>query len=231
MRALGGVLLCALLLACAPDRQPASGTAAEDYFPLVQGARWKYRLSSPVGELDVEVKAVGDRDLPRFGPAFIMEERNLGPDMGFVKTSPVAYLQDDEYHLRLVGLDYKDDGELVLLGEDFPVRVLPTAPEDGHTWQQSTRMFGTPEGGGGRLGWNGAVKRIDELTVPAGTFQDVLVVETLYIDESESIPEPQVAYRDYYARGVGLIKSETDDMEESAKNHMEQQLLEYRFPR
>jgi hypothetical protein len=92
-------------------------------------------------------------------------------------------------------------------------------------------MFGTPEGGGGRLGWNGVVKRIDELTVPAGTFQDVLVVETLYIDESESVPEPQVAYRDYYARGVGLIKSVTDDMEESTKNHMEQQLLEYRFPR
>ncbi len=230
MKRLAAALVCAALLACAPDRQPATGEAGEDYFPLVEGTRWKYQLQSPVGELEVEMKAIGDRELPRFGPAFIIEERNLGAAMGFVRTAPVAYLQDDEFHLRLVGIDYNDKGDLVLLGEDFPVRLLPTEPEDGQSWQQSTRMFGTPEGGGGKLGWDGKVSHVDEVTVPAGTFRDVLLVETVYIDESESTPEPQVAYRDYYARGVGLIKSETDDMEKSEKNHMEQLLLEYNFP-
>ncbi len=91
-------------------------------------------------------------------------------------------------------------------------------------------MFTTPEGGGGRLGWEGSVSILEELTVPAGTFRDVIAVKTIYLDRSESNPAAQVIYHDYYAKGIGLIKSVTDDVESSAENHMEQVLVEYRLP-
>ncbi len=219
-----------LATGCGPDRQAASGEDSQNYFPLIEGSRWIYQLSSRLGEIDVEVKALGDREAPHFGPIFIMEEKNLGEAMGFVKTSPVGYLEDETFHLRMVGIDYDDDGGIVLLGEDEPVKLLPSTPEEGQTWSQSTRMFTTPEGGGGRLGWEGSVSILEELTVPAGTFRDVIAVKTIYLDRSESNPAAQVIYHDYYAKGIGLIKSVTDDVESSAENHMEQVLVEYRLP-
>lgn len=151
--------------------------------------------------------------------------------MGFAKIAPVAYFAEDNYFSRLVGLDYDSEGEFVVLGEDFPVRLMPRVPEAGHTWTQSTRMFTTPEGGGGRLGWDGRVRYVESMTVPAGTFSNVLEIETVYIDQSEAEATPQVVYHDYYAKGVGLIRSLTDDPESNEENHMEQVLLEYDFPR
>lgn len=230
LAAVGLVLaVCLGLAGCGPDRQAASGANAENYFPLIEGSRWLYQLNSKLGEIDVEVSAIGELEAPHFGPMFVLEEKNLGEAMGFVRTAPVGYLEDDTFHMRMVGIDYDDDGGLVLLGEDEPVKVLPSSPEDGQTWSQSTRMFTTPEGGGGRLGWEGAVSVLAELTVPAGTFQDVLQVRTVYIDQSESNAEPQVVYHDYYAKGIGLIKSVTDDVDASPENHMEQVLVEYRL--
>ena len=43
-------------------------------------------------------------------------------------------------------------------------------PEEGHTWGQMTKMFQSPEGGGGDLGWSGEVKGTTAVSVPAGDF-------------------------------------------------------------
>jgi hypothetical protein len=232
-RALRGLVWAALAFAvlspagCSP--QPATGTAAEEYFPMVANARWRYELSSELGNLEMEVTARGSMPLPGGAELFVMDERNLGPRLGFAETSPVGYVVAEGYVARVVGIDYDAAGALRRVGQDEPAWVLPVRPEPGQTWGQQTGLFQTPEGGGAQLGWSGEVKPVTRMTVPAGTF-DVIEVQTLYRDASDPGVGPQAIYHDYYARGVGLVRSVVEDPENPA-NRIDQVLVEYRFPR
>lgn len=225
-----GVLL---LSGCGGDRTPASGAAARDYFPLVEGARWVYELRSAAGRLEVEVVARGPMPLAgREGPVFVMDETNRGPSLGFVETAPVGYLVEKGYLARLPSLDYKPDGTLQLLGKlDEASWFLPLSPEPGARWNQTSRLFTTPEGGGAQLGWSGEIRAPTQVTVPAGTFSDALAVHIEYRDPSDAGPGPNVVYDDYYVRGVGLIRSVTTDPSGEDVHTVEQVLLEYSFPR
>ena len=69
------------------------------------------------------------------------------------------------------------------------------------------------------------------VTVPAGRFEDVVEVDTVYHDASEGEGAAKVVYRDYYARGVGLVRSVTEDPSGDEANLIEQELLEYHAPR
>ena len=68
------------------------------------------------------------------------------------------------------------------------------------------------------------------MRVPAGRFEDVIVVRSEQWDREWRDTEPLHSYEDYYARGVGLIRS-------VAHNHtrflpiaeMEQELVEVSF--
>jgi hypothetical protein len=176
------------------------------------------------------VTAVGEKPLPGgLGKVFVMEERNRGPSFGFAEVAPVGYLVRDAYVARLAGIDYDDAGDLRVLGQDEATWILPLDPEPGHAWGQRTRMFQTPEGGGGDLGWSGEVKPRTTVRVPAGRFEDVVEIETVYRDASEGIA-PKIRYRDFYARGVGLVKSVTEDPSGDRSHRIEQVLLQYRFP-
>jgi len=228
------VAVTTLSVGCGREAVPASGEAAESYFPMVQGARWLYELRTGYGGLKLEVVARGL--LPVSGSdtrLFVMDERNEGPGLGFVETAPVGYVVEDGYVARFAGVDYAEAGVLRMLGRDEPTRVLPVAPEAGQSWSQHHSLFATPEGGGGKLGWSARIESLDSLRVPAGTFRDVLVVRSSYANESEyeNGPPTEVFYEDYYARGVGLIRSVTRDTEGGSTRVVEQLLLEYRFPR
>jgi hypothetical protein len=224
--------LLLLLAACGERSQPQSGPARVDYFPLVPGMRWLYSLRSSLGDVEVEVTARGDMPLPRDrGHVFVMEEKNLGPSLGFVEIAPVGYVVTQGYVGRIAGIDYDGSGQLRLLGQDEPTWILPLDPQPGHGWGQQTAIFQTPEGGGGRLGWSSEVKPRTTVTVPAGRFEDVVEVETVYRDVSEGKGEAKVVYRDYYARGVGLVRSVTEGPSGDAGNLIEQDLLEYHAPR
>jgi hypothetical protein len=226
-------LVLALAGGCRPETVPASGEAADSYFPMVEGTRWSYELRTGVGALKLEVLARGP--MPVRGqdlPLFVMEERNEGPNMGFVETAPVGYVVLDGYVSRFPGVDYTAEGELRMLGRDEPTRLLPVSPHAGQVWSQHHSLFATPEGGGGQLGWSARVESLGRLRVPAGTFEDVIVVHSSYANESpyEHGPPTKVFYEDYYARGVGLIRSVTRDTEGGTERVVEQVLLEYRFP-
>jgi hypothetical protein len=198
---------------------------------MVPGAQWVYAMRSSLGKLEVEVTAVGEMPLPGDrGEVFVMEEKNRGPSLGFAPVAPVGYLVQDAYVARLSGIDYDDSGALRLLGQDEPTWMLPLDPEPGSDWTQQTRIFQTPEGGGGELAWRGEVKPRTTVTVPAGRFEDAVEIQTFYRDTSKGIA-PEIVYRDYYVRGIGLVKSVSEDPSGDASHRIEQVLLEVRFPR
>lgn len=228
-----GLLVGALLaLGCSRANHPAEGSAAEEYFPLVEGAHWVYEVRSTLGSLKLESTARGLLTLPQErGEVFVVDETNLGPSLGFVETSPVGYYASEEGYLtRLTAIDYDDDGELRFVGEEDPTWFLPLEPREGHRWGQLTKMFQTPEGGGGDLGWNGEIRGLTEVSVPAGDFKDAIEVRLTYRDAGEPGVEPLMIYWDYYVRGVGLVRSVAEDPGGDDTKRIETVLLSYEFP-
>ena len=225
-------LLAALaaLVACGgAESRVAGGDQAGSYFPLVPGSHWRYALSTPEGSLQIEVTAKGEETLPRNGRvAFVMDERNLGPSLGFDEVAPVAYVVHDGYVGRIHDIGYDSAGKLRALGQNEPTWILPVMPETGASWNQQNILFENPEGDGGRMEWAADVRSRTSLTVPAGRFDGVVEIVSRYYDATAR--NPKVIYRDYYARGVGLIKSVAEDPSGDPDSRVEQVLLDYGFP-
>ena len=225
-RSLLGVLA---MLAC--SERGGEPVPDEGYFPLVAGAHWSYRVQSRLGPLELGVSLQGERDLPAGLPrAFLADERTARPVLGFAEVSPVAYLIEDGYVARIQGIGYDAEGRLRALGQSEATRILPVDPRPGQAWGQEHSIFDTPDGGGAQLAWTSEVRELTTVTVPAGTFDDVVEVVTRYYGSDAPPGEPTLIYRDYYARGVGLVKSRTEDPSGDASNTIEQVLLRYEFP-
>lgn len=224
-----GALLLVGCLLCACRTMPPPTESG--YFPMVPGARWVYELRSPLGNGEIEVRARGSMLLPGHAVSvFVMDETVRGSDFAFVETSPVAYVIQGDYVARIGAVDYSASNELLSLGEDPPTLVLPLDPRPGQRWSQRTTLFGTAEGPGAFMGWTSSVRAAASLRVPAGRFDDVLEVRSAYRDRAGGDAEPRIVYRDYYARGVGLVRSVAEDPSGDPAKRVEQVLIEYRPP-
>jgi hypothetical protein len=213
------------------DRAP--GIAANEYFPLVPGARWRYKLAMAMGGTEIEVRARGDSAIEGLpGVAFVMDEHALGAEtLGIAEVGPTAYVARDGFLCRYTGLDYRSPDRLRMLGEEDPARVMPIAAAPGASWTNETRLLQQPEnGGGGLIKWTGRTKLVGDLVVPAGAFKDVLLVETEYWDPSINPDAPLLSFQDYYARGVGLLRSVTKNVRDGGVQMAEQTLLDFDFP-
>jgi hypothetical protein len=211
----------------------ASGAAEKEYFPLVPGARWRYKLALEIGNAEIEVVARGDTTVEGLaGLAFVMDEHALdAAALGIAEVGPTAYVARDGFLCRYTGLDYRTPDQLKMLGQEDPARVMPIGGAAGQEWTNETRLLQQPEnGGGGLIKWTGRTKHVDVLTVPAGEFKDVLLFETEYWDESISTEGPLLAFEDYYARGVGLLRSVTKNLAADGAQMAEQLLLDFDFP-
>jgi hypothetical protein len=104
---------------CGRRATRAPGAAANEYFPLVAGAHWRYKLALEIGSGEVEVVARGDsavEGLP--GVVFIMDEHALGADaLGIVEVGPTAYVARDGFLCRYTGLDYRSPTQLACWAE------------------------------------------------------------------------------------------------------------------
>jgi len=212
----------------------ASGDAANQYFPLVPGAHWRYKLALEIGGAEIEVVARGDSAIEGLaGLAFVMDEHALNAEeLGIAEVGPTAYVARDGVLCRYTGLDYRSPDQLRLLGGEDPARVMPIAAAPGASWTNETRLLQQPEnGGGGLIKWTGRTKQVVELVVPAGEFKDVLLVETEYWDPSVNPDAPLLSYEDYYARGVGLLRSVTKNERDGGTQMVEQTLLDFSFPK
>jgi hypothetical protein len=211
----------------------APGVAAQEYFPLVPGAHWRYKLALEIGSGEVEIVARGDAAIEGLaGLAFVMDEHALSAEqLGIAEVGPTAYVARDGFLCRYTGLDYREPERLRMLGGEDPARVMPLGATPGSSWTHETRLLEQPEnGGGGFIKWTGRTKQVPELVVPAGAFVDVLLVETEYWDPSVNADAPLLGYQDYYARGVGLLRSVTKNLRDGGIQMAEQTLLDFDFP-
>lgn len=212
------------------------GGAGDSYFPLVRGATWSYEVhpSAPGQEgYRIEVEARGWAPVTGLGEdVFVMHERvRGGPDAGREPDGPVAYRVQKGYVARFTSLAYDARGRLRLLGEDRPVRMLPERPVGGQSWVDFSTHFASPDGSAGiAVEWRAELRAARPVEVPAGRFDDVVEVSSLYVEHPGGPRESSVRYLDYYARGVGRVRSVIRDPDGDPRKRIEQLLVDYEVP-
>jgi hypothetical protein len=170
-----------LVVSCASTAfaQPPAPPRGTDYFPLVTGTKWTYR----VGDNEVVVSVAGvekvkDEDWYRV-------ETRIGKD---AKSSEMFALRADGVYRTKV----KDDPLVP------PVKLLPLPVKAGEKWAVDSKI-GTQEVKG-VLALKSDRERVK---VPAGEF-DAVLVEGLNLD----IAGAKSTIRIWFARGYGIVKEE-----------------------
>jgi len=233
LRWIAALALGAAAVGCAFAPPPhASGAAGREYFPLLPGAHWVYELhTGPFSHTTLDVTARGERPV-RGSPTgiFVFEERTADELYGLDPSGLVGYRVADGYLTRVPALEMGTDGVVRIFGRDG-IGMLPLEPQPGQRWADQVAVFDAPGGTGqSKQSWTATVESVGSMHVPAGTFDDVIVVRSEQWDREWRETEPLHSYEDYYARGVGLIRS-------VAHNHtrflpiaeMEQELVEVSF--
>jgi hypothetical protein len=226
-------VVCTLLAACAGEPPPsrAPGAAGNEYFPLFAGAHWSYELRTGwFARARLEVTARGERDTRDSGESlFLMEEQLDAEIYGLEPAGLVAYGRTDGYRTRIAAVQLDGDGRLRTFGGEG-VSMLPLDPHPGQSWSDDAKVFSDAAAGpasGQR--WTARVEDAGTVSVPAGTFDDVLVVHSQQWDPSWSTEEPLNSYDDYYARGIGLIRSVSRNHAGWFWTAVDQRLLAVRF--
>ncbi|MEX2207386.1 MAG: hypothetical protein WEF50_14250 [Myxococcota bacterium] len=232
----GGLALCSLLLlalgvaACASDPPPhAPGAGSREYFPLEKGGHWSYELSTgPFSATTrMEVKSRGPHAVRDSNEAlFLMEEQLSGRVYGLEPGGLVGYRIANGYLTRIPAVSLGDDGRVSIFGGDA-MSFLPVDPNPGQTWSDRSEVF--RESGGARQVWTAEVAAVGSMRVPAGRFDDVIVVRSQQWDPEWDSNRPLHSYEDYYARGVGLIRSVSHNNAQWWWMAVEQELVAVRF--
>jgi hypothetical protein len=207
------VLLATTAAGCAlATLRPRGGT--DDFFPLAPQSRWEYSVSRHGGAETFRYLATVRTDdfHTADGRACPIVDEQYG---GEPQRYPVVYCIENGFLHRVMSLEYR--GETL---EDNGLRSgeLKFLPTDlGHVprWEGVTNAYRMPDGSGFEVQQSHRVlPRPERVVVPAGEFSRCLRVETTAvhsaIDGDGTLTGPRVVfyYSDWYAPGVGLVKTE-----------------------
>ncbi len=193
-----------------------SGRPVGDFFPLTPSSRWEYQLSRRSIGLPLRFVATVRPD-PFMGPhghgCRVVDERYGDRPEG--ERSPIVYCAEGGFLHRVMSLEYR--GELL---EDNglrsgELRFLPLDLAHTSAWEGRTNAYQLADGSGFEVRQIHQVYTQPEaVEVPAGRFVGCARVETTAIhsatgpDGSAVGPRVVYYYSDWYAAGVGLIRTE-----------------------
>ena len=213
------ILLVASSIGCTATRGwlVPGGTALVDFFPLHDGTLWVYKVEDPSGEVSLQrVLVRGPRflDEPNVIGVLVEESGGLGGTFALDPSwHPIAYYRRGDFVYKHYGVVFAN-GDLrdADLDRDDE-KLLPTDPGKTVEWESEVGLFDVPDGSGYALHLVGRAASTDaSVTVPAGTFDGCLLVDTTILPRTgrpgsdEGSPD-FFRYLDWYAPGVGLVKS------------------------
>lgn len=187
-----------------PDLDPADFVQDVDnpYLPLVPGSRWIYEGNEGGGIEQIEVEVTDDREEVLGISAVVVRSAAHDADGTVVEETSAWFAQDV-------------DGNVWALGEDITTYQDRDAVGSGASWeagvdgaQAGIAMRADPDVGDAyRLEYLGGeaedMAMVQDLSaaieVPAGSYEDVLVVEEW------SPLDPDVVEETYHAPGVGIV--------------------------
>lgn len=226
-------LLLIALASCAGGAPPprAPGAAGSDYFPLPVGARWSYELRTGFfTRARVDVTALGEREVQDSDERLFLMQEQLGAEIyGLEPAGLVAYGTSHGYRTRIAAVQLDAEGRVRVFGGEG-LSILPLDPQPGQSWSDEARVFSeTTTGTQSGQRWTASIESAGRVCVPAGTFDDVIVVHSAQWDPTWSADRPLNTYDDYYARGIGLIRSVSRNHAAWFWTAVDQRLLEVRF--
>jgi len=216
------VLLCVLVASggCAVLRgssERAGATAHREFFPLHPGTLWVYEVHDSEGRVALErvlVRGVYHLKTQQTEGTVVEESGGMSGDFDLdVSWHPVVYYRRGPFLYKFSGVNYVG-GELreQTLG-DGEEKVLPADPTELRHWESDFDIFRTDPGSSYHARMVSVVQPTrDAVKVRAGVFHGCLRVDSESILDSSSArsSKKDVAFRyvDWYAPGVGLVKSE-----------------------
>jgi hypothetical protein len=195
--------LCALAAMIASQAR-AGDAPWKNYFPLGKDTAWTYELTNHHTEQKRRYHVVvkGPLFIPEMKQTLvILDEDQLG------EHRPVGYFEDEKGFLnRFIYLEY-EGAKITFPGtKSTGERILPPDLIVTRSWQDNPVVAGVT---------SHSRFRIDsglEVQVPAGKFKDcVLVEETVEGEPALEAVTHEPAhdiFRDWYAPGVGMVRSE-----------------------
>lgn len=205
------IALAALLAGCGHRADTAS------YFPLEDGARWDYRVTTDIDggtqEDTQTIRVLGNRTLD--GDPIVVRRSELGANVG------VEYLLRATPH-AIERVAQRTDLQDVAIRDDKPRTVLPLPLKVGATWMTPTvpyvilRRRESPRElkYSKQMPMQYTVETLDDkVSVPAGNFEHCARVRgvadvTLYTDGVSGFRKVPLVTTEWYCRGVGLVKLE-----------------------
>lgn len=211
-----GVLLAIVGAGCSAVRGSRPRHPEPSFFPLVPRSQWEYVVGRPAGQERFRfVATVRDDDFHSAdGRACRIVDERYGDTSGDAPY-PVLYCSEGGFLHRVMSLEYRDhilEDNGLRSGE---VKFLPLDLGRAHAWEGLTSAYRLPDGSRFEVQQQHEVAAIPErVTVPAGAFDDCVRVETTAVHaaigpEGETIgPRLVYYYSDWYAPGVGLVRTE-----------------------
>jgi len=212
-------LLLAGIGGCTPPllERLSPQAALHEFFPLHPGTLWVYEVRDAQGQIALErVLVRGPLYLKTHDADGMIVEESGGMSGEFdldVSWHPVVYYRRGEFLYKFSGLN-DIEGELheMPLGEGEE-KVLPADPTTNREWESSFQIFHLDRNSGyGAKMVSVAKPSTESVRVRAGTFRGCLRVDSQseFASQPRGRGEAQVTfhYTDWYAPGVGLVKSE-----------------------
>lgn len=240
---LGLVIACgSLKLGPGPRAREPDRTASipvETYFPLSDRSQWTYRVQDFVKKLTYlsRVRVHGRQFIEALHREGIsVEERysSFGPGGPFIleELEPMLYFRENGFLNRIL-LTYQA-GKVVPASGSGDSKFLPEVLANGTSWSSSAEAFHV-----GDLGFQVSFQHVvsiehETVKVPAGSFESCVRVDTSSSEGPESGYRPGEElvfyYSDWYAPGVGLVRTQQWDDVKHQQERTRIELMEYSIP-
>lgn len=232
-------LIAAALLAAGCSREPSG----DSYFPLDIGARWQYDVASDINGVlthDTYITRV-DRTIDYEGGDQVWVRRVEAPGNIGIE----YWLRKDKVGIARIAKRTDVEEQAKLDSNARTVLKLPVAA--GASWMVPTEPFviapktdlGQREVKMPKVLMTYTIEAVDQtVTVPAGTFKNCARAVgvgnlSLYIDAVQGFTDIPITNREWYCKGVGLVKVERDEPLTSilwSGGKITMELTEYEMP-
>lgn len=214
------VLLASVGSGCTAALGPRPGSSpTASFFPLTANSRWEYVVTRRTGHERFEfIATVQQQDfIAEDGQACrVVDERYT--DVAGGTRFPVLYCAKGGFLHRVMSLEYRDDTLQDNGLRSGELKFLPTDLAATETWEGWTNAYRLPDGSGFEVRQHHErVFEADTIVVPAGAFERCMRVDTTAVHAATGPDGRAVGssvvfyYADWYAPGVGLVKTEQRD--------------------
>lgn len=218
-----------------PKTELRARLPVESLFPLADRSQWTYRVQDFAKHWTYQnrVRVHGARFMDAIGREGIEVEERYSSASGpyFVEEhEPMLYYKDAGFLNRIYLT--QQGGKLVAASGSADSRFLPEILEEGATWDSSTVAFRVSADLGFTVMHRHVIARETSVVrVPGGSFANCIRVDTYSTNgpDSGARPGEEIAfyYSDWYAPGVGLVRTQQWDDGEHEHERTRIELLGY----